>query len=76
MSSRPCRAPFETIHSALRLQTDGKSNLDRSFWILRELGNELALVGLAAREPQRTFSPATPRALSGNSRPGPCEFTR
>ena len=45
MSSRPCRTLFETTRSALRLQTDAKSSLDKSFWILRELGSDLILAG-------------------------------
>jgi hypothetical protein len=53
MSSRPCRTLFETTRSALRLQTDAKSSLDRDFWIMRELGNDLAL---AAREPPPTLA--------------------
>jgi hypothetical protein len=56
MSSRPCRTLFETTRSALRLQTDAKSSLDRNFWIMRELGNDLALAGLAAREPPPTLA--------------------
>jgi hypothetical protein len=60
MSSRPCRTQFETTRSALRLQTDAKSNLDRSFWILRELGNDLAPVGLAVREPPPTLARRQP----------------
>jgi [ribosomal protein S5]-alanine N-acetyltransferase len=58
MSSRSCRALFETTFSALHLQTDAggrislpartpdndhKSNIDKSFWMLRELGRGLAL---------------------------------
>ena len=60
MSSRPCRSLFETTRSALRLQTDAKSSLDKSFWILRELGNDLAHVGLAAREPPPTLARRRP----------------
>ena len=56
MSSRPCRTLFETTRSALRLQTDAKSSLDRSFWIMRELGNDLALVKVAVREPPPTLA--------------------
>jgi len=58
MSSRSHAALFETTHSALLLPrpTGGgrpatvasgdnrKSNLDKSFWILRELGRGLALI--------------------------------
>jgi hypothetical protein len=69
MSSRSGRALFETTFSALRPPTnaggrtrlpaeapdnDAKSNIDRSFWMLRELGRGLALVGVAAREPPPT----------------------
>ena len=60
MSSRPCRTLFKTTRSALRLQADAKSNLDKSFWILRELGNDLALVGLATREPPPTLARRQP----------------
>lgn len=69
MSSRTCPALFETTHSALLLPcpavppalapaaTD-KSNLDKSFWIMRELGrlvlveHEVGLLDLA-RCPER-----------------------
>jgi hypothetical protein len=58
MSSRPHPALFETTHSALLLPRpigtglprhdpavdDGKSNLDKNFWVMRELGRYLALV--------------------------------
>ncbi len=58
MSSRPHPPLFETTHSALLLPrpTGGgrpatvasgdnrKSNLDKNFWILRELGRYLTLV--------------------------------
>jgi hypothetical protein len=69
MSSRSCRALFETTFSALRPPTDAvgrtrlpgeasdndpKSSIDKSFWMLRELGRGLALVGMATREPHPT----------------------
>jgi hypothetical protein len=75
MSSRSCRALFETTFSALSLQTgasgrvrlpaevpdnDPKSNIDKSFWMLRELGRGLALVGLADREPPPKVTGETP----------------
>jgi len=60
MSSRPCRTLFEATRSALRLQTDAKSSLDKSFWILRELGSDLAFVGLAARQPPPTLARRQP----------------
>ena len=58
MSSRSHPALFETTHSALLLPcpTGGgipapgdsvdrrKSNLDKSFWVLREMGRRVALV--------------------------------
>lgn len=55
MSSRPHPALFDTTHSALLLphpgtpprraaHVDGKPNLDKNFWIMRELGRYLALV--------------------------------
>jgi hypothetical protein len=58
MSSHPIPALFETTHSALllphpagsgmprrRVATDThNSNLDKNFWIMRELGRYLALV--------------------------------
>jgi hypothetical protein len=59
MSSRPHPALFESTHSALLLSSPGKparpdrdtapdaickSDLDKSFWILRELGRCLVLV--------------------------------
>ncbi|MEP6687751.1 MAG: hypothetical protein ABJC36_05330 [Gemmatimonadales bacterium] len=58
MSSHPHSALFDTTHSALLLprpadrgmpshgadDVNGKSNLDKNFWIMRELGRYLALV--------------------------------
>jgi hypothetical protein len=96
MSSHSCRALFETTFSALRLRTDAggrirlpaeapdndpKSNIDKSFWMLRELGRGLALVGLPAREPPQTrarqrpsrwVAPrSSPRATSPSDRRDP-----
>jgi len=58
MSSHPLPALFDTTHSALLLPhpagtgvrprtvaaDSSKSNLDKNFWIMRELGRYLALV--------------------------------
>jgi hypothetical protein len=65
MSSRPHPALFEATRSALLLPRPAadriparvdsaylrKSNLDKSFWVLRELGRELALVDHGAGLP-------------------------
>jgi hypothetical protein len=65
MSSRPHPALFEATRSALLLPRPAaariparvdhadfcKSNLDKSFWILRELGRELVLVDHGAGLP-------------------------
>jgi hypothetical protein len=75
MSSRSGRALFETTFSALPPPTnaggrtqlpaeapanDPKSNIDRSFWMLRELGRGLALVGVAHREAPPTHARGRP----------------
>ena len=68
MSSRPHPALFESTRSALLLPRSApdripghaypcKSNLDKNFWILRELGRELVLVDHGAGLPD--FGPFT-----------------
>jgi hypothetical protein len=62
MSSRPHPSLFESTRSALLLPRSAldpipghahrcKSNLDKNFWILRELGRELVLVDRGAALP-------------------------
>jgi hypothetical protein len=71
MSSRPHAALFEATRSALLLPrpTAGripagfdscKSNLDKSFWILRELGTGLALVDPGVGLPGVSRRPEVP----------------